>query len=137
MKRLVLVVGALAGLVALTGCGTVADSMTHVAKAEAATLFSETETVDGLTINLSVDPLQVGENHLVATFSDPKLTEVEAQVVMATMGHGHVVDLTQASPGRFEATTAAIEMNGRWLIRIRATLPGGETKDALFHLNVP
>jgi len=138
MKRLGPAVILLAGALTLTGCGTAQSPRLSVAKAEAASTFMQTEMVDGLTISLSVAPLQVGENHLVATVSDPKLTEVEAQVVMATMGHGKVVDLTPAGPGRFEATTGAIEMNGRWIVRIRANPPGGgEAKDALFHLNLP
>ncbi len=65
------------------------------------------------------------------------MTAAKAQVIMATMGHGSMVDMELVAPGRFEVTDPAINMEGRWMIRIVATLPSGEEAVAVFYLEVP
>lgn len=134
-KRIALVLAGVALVAALTGCDS-ADhkSITHVA--QAASGFVETAKAKDLDLTLTVAPLKVGENHFIVNLNDETVAAVEAQVIMATMGHGTVVDLVQTAPGKWEATNKAIEMNGRWMIRLKATTQSGEEKAATFHMVV-
>ncbi len=137
VKRLSLIVMALGLAVTVTGCGSATPPVApHAAKAEAATAFTESAKAGDMDVTLTVDPLKVGENRIIVTVSDPTVKAVEAQVIMATMGHGRVLDLEQAAPGRFEIKTSTIEMEGRWMIRVKATPATGEAKDTTFHLVV-
>lgn len=123
----------LAMLIALTGCD---NGKPHVQKAEAAAAFMETARAEDLNVTLAIEPLKVGENRFLVTVSDKEATAVEAQVVMASMGHGTIVDLQRTAPGTFEITTGAIDHDGRWLIRVLTTTRDGAEKTATFHLVV-
>jgi hypothetical protein len=139
MKRMALAAMGLALLVALTGCGSAAMvGATAVPKrvAEAAQGFVETDKSGGIAITLAVEPLKIGDNQIMVTFDDKSVQAAEAQVIMASMGHGAVTDLVRSPSGRWEATVPTIDMEGKWLIRVKATLASGEEKQAMFHLSV-
>lgn len=137
MKGLWILAAALMALPVLSGCAAAAQTVSYTAKANAAGAFMETESIDGLAITLSIDPVVVGDNRLVVLVDDPtRVTGVEAQVIMANMGHGAIVDLHQAAPGRYEAATNAISMDGRWMIRVEAERAEGDPLTAVFYLSV-
>lgn len=134
MNRIALLLVAFGMLLSLAGCDSAKTPVPHAAKAQAANVFMETAKAGGTDLTLAIDPVKVGDNRLLVTVADPAVEAVEAQVIMATMGHGVIVDLNKVAPGRFEANTGAIDMDGRWMIRVKATPAGGEAKDATFHL---
>lgn len=139
MKRTLLAAAGLALLMALTGCTAAAkDAPVAPPKnvAQAAQGFHQTDDSGGLKTTLTVEPLQIGENHFVVSFDSQNVQAAEAQVVMATMGHGQVVDLTQNAAGKWEVTTPALYMDGKWMIRIKATLTTGEEKAAVFQFEL-
>lgn len=122
-------------LAALTGC-TSAGQKPATAVAQAAAGYTETlKTAQGLAITLATEPLKVGPNRLLVTLDQKDAKATEAQVIMGSMGHGVVVDLTRVAPGRYEAS-ADMNMEGKWLVRVKATLPSGEETDALFQFTV-
>lgn len=136
LKRKAALAGLLLALaVAAAGCGGAGGQEPKAKRgvAEAAAGFTETAQAQDMKITLAIEPLKVGENRFVVNLSDKSVTAVEAQVVMATMGHGLVVDLNQTAPGRFEASSPVIDMDGRWMVRIKATLASGAENDATFH----
>lgn len=136
MRRLALILTGAALAAALTGCHT-ADHEPHVSQtAQAASGYMESAEVNGTKITLTVDAARVGTNWLVVTTDDTEATVAEAQVIMATMGHGEVVPLTRTAPGRFEARTDAISMDGRWMIRVKHSGSAAGERVASFHLNV-
>lgn len=139
MRRTLLAAAGLALLMALTGC-TAASKDAPVAPpknvAQAAQGLFETDDSGGLKTTLAIEPLKIGENHFLVGFDSHNVQAVEAQVVMATMGHGQVVDLTQNAAGKWEATTPALYMEGKWLVRIKATLTTGEEKAAVFQFEL-
>lgn len=134
MRRLWVLAAALLALPHLSGCDTADKKGPHTAQASAASAFVESAAVDGVGITLSIDPLKVGENRFVILTDDPKTVSVEAQVIMASMGHGVFVSLNPAAPGRYEAVSSAIDMNGRWLVRIKTTTEGGKERSTQFSL---
>jgi len=96
----------------------------------------ETATVNGTQINLLIDPLKIGENRLIATVQGPPTQSVEAHVIMTEMGHGDVVYLNQVAPGRYEASTESLSMEGPWMIRIKVTGTDDKSQTATFHLKL-
>lgn len=139
MKRIIILIAGLVALLALTGCHTPDDPTPHVAvataKAEGA--FMETAKVNGRQITLAIEPVKVGPNRLIVTLDDKQAKAVEAALIMSAMGHGTVVDLAQAAPGRWEISTDALGMDGRWMVRVRTTpADGGPPSDAIFWLDV-
>ena len=147
MKRLTWMLISLAALTALAGCSQgnpeQAKSAGAVAIAAAAPApapqgpFSEKTKVDNVTIGLTVEPFKIGQNHFVVTVSDPTLTTVEFQVIMQGMGHGAILDLTPTGGGKFELTSDAIAMDGKWMLRVRASTADGETlKQATFYSEI-
>lgn len=139
MQKGALVAAGLAAIVVLTGCATAQKAVApKVAEAAVpAVAFQETEKVDDLSVTLTADPLKAGTNHFEVTLSDKTVTAVEAQVIMASMGHGNVVEMPQVAPGKFALTSDLMNMDGRWMVRIEATLASGDTKTATFYLVVP
>ncbi|HEY3366179.1 MAG TPA: hypothetical protein VGK74_14090 [Symbiobacteriaceae bacterium] len=137
-KYLALTLAGVALVATLTGCNS-AGPVTAGHVAQAASGFKETDDASGLKITLLVEPYQIGTNHLVVTLDRKDVAAVEAQVIMAAMGHGQVADLKQAATNqtRWEADDSTINMDGPWLVRVLATLPDGTEKSALFHLVVP
>lgn len=131
-KAWIFLVGA-ALLLALTGCAT---PVRKAAVAQAAETFAESALAGDVNVTLAIAPIQIGSNRFKVTVDDPSVTAVEAQVIMASMGHGSVVDLTPAGPGRFEVDTNIIDMTGKWMIRTKLTTDSGETKAATFHLEI-
>ena len=129
----------LAAIVVLTGCATAEKAVTpKVAQAaEPAVAFRETDKADDLSVTLTVDPLKPGENRFEVLLSDKAVTAVEAQIIMASMGHGNIVDMQQVAPGKWAITSNLIDMDGRWMVRIESTLASGDTKTATFYLVVP
>lgn len=130
-------------LAALAGCGGAADGARLVgATAPAVTQaasrgFKGTEEADGMKMTLAIDPLQVGDNHIRVVLNTKDVAAVEAQIIMGTMGHGDVIDLARgADPAQWEAGFETINMDGKWLVRVQATLPDGTEKAALFQFNV-
>ena len=148
MKRLSWFLISLAVLASVTGCSKGDSNQTRSAGPAAAVSaaastpkaqgpFSDKTKVDGVTIGLTVEPFKIGENHFVVTLSDPKYTAVEFQVIMQSMGHGAILDMTPAGAGKFEVTSGAIDMDGKWMLRVRASTADGETvKQATFYTDV-
>ncbi|HYG58180.1 MAG TPA: hypothetical protein VD902_08995 [Symbiobacteriaceae bacterium] len=140
IRRMALAATSVALLGALAGCGSAGTAAVTGAAAagvaHAAAGYTETEKDGDLGITLAIEPLTVGENTFLVNVSDPSVTAVEAQVIMASMGHGEIIDLNLQSPGRFAARHGAISMEGRWLVRVKATLASGDEKDVLFHMAV-
>jgi len=139
-QRMALAAAGLALMGALTGCGSAGTAAVTGAAAagvaKAATGFTETAKAGDLKVTLTTTPLKIGDNTFEVEVSDPSVTAVEAQVIMASMGHGQIVDLTQKGPGKFAATHSVIDMDGRWLIRVKATTAAGSEQTATFHLVV-
>jgi hypothetical protein len=134
-SRIVLAAVGVALLAALAGCGS-GSPKPSTSVVQAASGFMETEKVDGLAITLVIpDPIHIGDNRIVVTL-DKNATAVEVQVIMGTMGHGTVADLTKNAGGAWEATTSTINMEGKWLIRVKATMPDGTDRSALFQFTV-
>jgi hypothetical protein len=123
----------LTALPLLFGCGG-ADQGAGVARAAAG--YEESLKAGDLTLTLAVSPARTGENRFTVVTSRPDVKAVEAQVVMATMGHGAVVDLVPQGDGRFTNTSPVIDMAGRWMVRVKATLPDGQQRDATFYFQV-
>lgn len=130
--RLVLSAVLLGLLASLTGCAAVQGGT----KAQAAGGFMESAQADGLGVTLAIEPVKPGENRFLVTLNQNDVSAVEAQVIMATMGHGAVVDLNQTAPGKWEVSSGVIDMEGRWMIRVKSTLTSGTEKTATFHLVV-
>lgn len=135
MKRIALALAGVALVAALTGCDS-ADHKSLSQVAQAATGFMASAKAKDMDVTLMIEPLKVGENRMVVTLSDESIAAVEAQVIMASMGHGLVVDLVQTGPGKWESTNQVIDMDGRWMVRLKSTLPDGEEKAATFHMIV-
>jgi|GEM_PF-5557382 len=126
---------ALAG--ALAGCAAAASPVAVTpppkAAAKPADGLLQTAKAEDLNVTLAVEPLKIGDNHLVVTVDKAGVKAVEAQIIMATMGHGQIVDLQQTAPGKFEVDTAAIDMEGRWMFRIVVTDATDASKTAIIH----
>ncbi|HWI62592.1 MAG TPA: FixH family protein [Symbiobacteriaceae bacterium] len=126
----ILILGALAGCAAAGPAAVTAPAPKAPAAAKA---FAETAKAEDVSVKLAVEPLKVGENHFAVTVDSKDVKAVEAQIVMASMGHGQIVELTQTAPGKFEVDTAALDMEGRWMFRIQVTDGADQTKTAVFH----
>lgn len=137
-RRIALILAGGALLAALAGCASPASPRTATAAASApqAEGYHETQETGAGKVTLALYPARAGSNKLTVTLDSTEATAVEAQLIMADMGHGTVVPLQPAGPGRYEAPAANLEMDGRWMIRIKATLPSGETREARFTVNV-
>jgi hypothetical protein len=137
MKRLLVAALVASTLVSLTGCTGSASAVPTGAVAQAAPSgFAESDQIDGIPVKLQIEPFQVGSNTFVVTTSDAGIASVETQVVMLEMGHGQVLQMAQVAPGRYEATSPAIEMPGKWMLRVRLTTTTGEQKLATFYAKV-
>ena len=128
----ILLLGALAGCAA-AGTAAVTGPGPKPAAAKAATGFAEKAKAEDVSVTLAVEPLKVGDNRFVVTVDRQDVKAVEAQIVMASMGHGQILDLTQTAPGKFEIDTSAVDMEGRWMFRIQLTDGAEQTKTAVFH----
>lgn len=123
-------VGALAGCAAAGPAAVTAPAPS--AKAPAAA-YRQSAKAEDLNVTLAVDPFKIGENHFVVTVDKPDVKAVEVQVIMATMGHGQILDLTQTAPGKFEGDSAVIDMEGRWMMRVQVTDAADQAKTAVLH----
>lgn len=133
-QRTALAVTGLALLGALAGCAAAGTAaVTSPATPAAKAGFTETAKAEDLNLTLAVEPLKVGDNHFVVKVDKQDAKAVEAQVVMAAMGHGQIVDLNQTAPGTWEITTPAIDMEGRWMIRVVVTDGADADKTAVFY----
>jgi hypothetical protein len=110
-----LLLGALAGCAA---AGTAA--VTAPPKAPAKAGFTDTKTVENLKVSLAAEPYKVGENKFMVTLDQKDAKSVEVQIIMTSMGHGQVLELTQVAPGRWEASSSVIDMVGPWMLRVQA-----------------
>ncbi|HWI53344.1 MAG TPA: hypothetical protein VNT01_14470, partial [Symbiobacteriaceae bacterium] len=91
-----LAVTGLAMVGALTGCaaaaGPAAVTPPPKAAAKPANGLLETAKAEDLNVTLAVEPLKIGSNHLVVKVDKADVKAVEAQIIMATMGHGQIVE---------------------------------------------
>lgn len=134
MKKLTLAAVGVFVVTTLTGCAGSAATIPVAPVVKAAPSgFVERETVDGIPVELRIEPFQVGENQFVVTTSPDSVASVETQVIMLSMGHGQVVSMADAGSGRFEATSPAIEMDGKWMLRVKLKTRSGEEKQATFY----
>gem|GEM_PF-4439686 len=120
-------------LAALSGCSGSATTIpqasgTTVAQAAPVTGFVETDEVDGIEMKLDIQPFQPGNNTFSVTTQESGIAAIECQVIMLEMGHGLILDLTQVSPGKWEGTSPVIDMDGKWMMRVKATLDDGTEK---------
>jgi hypothetical protein len=144
-QRAALAVTGLMLMGALAGCAAAAGGTAAVAvpakPAPAKTLppipFKGSEKADGLTFTLAVDPTSVADHYHIAVTVDKPVKAVEAQMVMAEMGHGDIVELSPTGPNKFEADTEVINMSGKWLARIEAAISDDETKAVQFYMQAP
>lgn len=84
-----------------------------------------TDQVGDRALTLRVDPLQVGrDNTYELTLAGTAPERVEAELIMVEMGHGAVLHLQPAGPGRWRATTPYPDMAGRWALRLQVTAAG-------------
>ena len=134
-QRAALIMTGVALLGALAGCTA---AVTAPAKPPAVPVsgFRESGKAEDLNVTLTVEPLKVGDNHFVVKTEKQDLQAAEAQIIMATMGHGQIVAMNRTAPGTFEIDSGAIDMEGRWMLRIELTDAAGEYKTAVFHMVV-
>lgn len=134
MKRTLVAAVGVVLLAALTGCTGSATTIPAGAVAQAAPGgFVETDKIDGIPVKLSIEPFKPGDNTFVVTTTDAGIAAVETQVIMLEMGHGAVLDLAPAASGRYEVTSPVIDMDGRWMLRVKLTTMVGAEKLATFY----
>jgi hypothetical protein len=133
---LLLTLGLLLGGLLLAGCTAApagpVPAPTSV-KAAATERFEERIKVGAGEIGLRIQPVKVGP----ATFTieaSGGLTPTEVQVIMAEMGHGHVADLKP--DGNAWKAVSQFEMDGKWMIRVKAKDATGKEETALFFVKV-
>ncbi|HYF92126.1 MAG TPA: FixH family protein [Symbiobacteriaceae bacterium] len=135
-QRAALIVTGLALVGALAGCAAAGTAAVTPPVKKPVTGFQETAKADDLNVTLTVEPLKVGDNHVAVKVAGQDVQAVEAQIIMASMGHGQIVDLNPTAAGTFEIDTPAIDMEGRWMVRINVTDAAGTAKTAVFHMVV-
>jgi hypothetical protein len=133
---LLLTLGLLLEGLLLTGCAaSPAGPVPAPTSAKAATeRFEERIKVGAGEIGLRIQPVKVGP----ATFAieaSGGLTPTEVQVIMAEMGHGQVADLKP--DGTAWKAVSQFEMDGKWMIRVKAKDANGKEETALFFVKVP
>lgn len=134
MKRLLVAASAVALIATLAGCSGSATTIPTGAVAQAAPSgFVESDNIDGLPVKITIEPFQPGENSFVVTTADSGIASVETQVIMLEMGHGAILDLAPTSAGRYEVTSPVIDMDGKWMLRVKLTTSDGEEKLATFY----
>ncbi len=132
-KPVVLAVVGVALLAALSGCTSSVATITQaggttVAQAAPVKGFVETDKVDELQVKLSIQPFQPGENSFSVRTRESGIAEIQCQVIMLEMGHGLILDMEQASPGHWQVKSPVIDMDGKWMIRVKMTLDDGTEK---------
>lgn len=134
MKNAILAaVGALL-VAALTGCAGAAATIPAAPVAQAAPSgLVETDQVEGIPVTLSVQPFMPGENQFVVTTADEGIAAVETHVIMLDMGHGEILEMARPDSGRYEVTSSVIDMDGKWMLRVKLTTTAGEEKMATFY----
>ncbi|MFZ5822761.1 MAG: hypothetical protein ACOY94_00215 [Bacillota bacterium] len=127
---------AVAFMATALGCTSKPNSSGAVAQA-APVGFVQSETVDGIPVKLSVEPFKPGSNTFVVLTQETGITAVETQVIMLEMGHGEILDMPPTAAGRYEVTSPAINMEGKWMLRVKLTTTSGEEKLATFYGKIP
>ena len=94
--------------------------------------FSETQTVDGLTVQLDVQPARAGSNDLHLYFFDEdgiSAAPVDAVEVSASTGDipPRRLDITPITPSHVSAYGAALTAPGTWTITVTAVQAGTNT----------
>lgn len=121
----------------LTGCTGAAATIPAAPVAQAAPSgFAETDKVDGIPVKVSVEPFKPGENRFMVTTDAQGIAAVETQVIMLEMGHGEILEMTPSGSGQYEVTSPVIDMEGKWMLRVKLTTSAGEEKLATFYAKV-
>lgn len=134
MNKLLVAASAVALVAALTGCSGAAATIPTGPVAQAAPSgFVQSDKADTIPVKLSIEPFQPGDNTFVVTTDEAGIAAVESQVIMMEMGHGAILDMVQAAPGRYEVASPVIDMEGKWMVRVKLTTTAGEEKLATFY----
>lgn len=107
---------------------------TEAAKPAQTDRFEERIEVAGGALRLTVTPLKGGAVAQLTVTAEGGLVPYQIQGIMATMGHGWVADLTAA--GDSWTGKATWEMDGPWVLRLKAKDAAGQEQVALFRLQV-
>ncbi|MFZ5817591.1 MAG: hypothetical protein ACOY93_20215 [Bacillota bacterium] len=134
MKRAFIAVLGVVVLTALTGCsGSVATIPAKPEAQTAPTGFVESDKAGDIPVTLRVEPFKPGENTFVLTTPESGIAAAEVQVIMLEMGHGAILDMAQTAPGRYEVSSSVIDMDGKWMLRVKLTTTAGEEKLVPFY----
>ena len=136
MIRVFIAAAAVALMATALGCTSKPNSSGAVAQA-APGGFVQSDKVDGIPVKLSVEPFKPGTNTFVVLTQESGITAVETQSIMLEMGHGEILDMPNTAPGRYEVTSTAIDMEGKWMLRVKLTTTSGEEKLATFYGKIP
>lgn len=95
------------------------------------------DEVGGRPVTMLITPLVLGEHNTYEfTFAGSAPEKVEAELIMIEMGHGAILDLQPAGPGRWQATMPLPDMSGRWTVRLKAT-GQGRSDTTFIYFKVP
>lgn len=95
--------------------------------------FEERIEVAGGALKLTATPLKAGPAEFTVE-GEGGLVPFEIQGIMAEMGHGWDADLTTS--GNKGTATADWQMDGRWVVRVKAKDAQGQEQVALFYVKV-
>jgi hypothetical protein len=96
--------------------------------------FEERVELAGGALRLTATPLRLGPAEFTVE-AEGGLVPYEIQGIMASMGHGWDQDLTAA--GTKWTAKADWEMDGRWLVRVKAKDAAGQEQIGLFYVTIP
>lgn len=96
--------------------------------------FEERIEVAGGALRLTATPLKMGAATRITVAAEGGLVPYEVQGIMGTMGHGWVADLT--ADGSTWTAKSTWEMDGPWVLRVKAKDAQGQEQVAIFYVKV-